>query len=76
MCIVVGVTVYASPQTLWDEEYTDQLIPATMVLKQWFYVLGKAPSLEELDPNTKEYWRKVRTLGMRRNNQLSKLKKF
>lgn len=41
-----------------------------------FYFSGKAPSLEELDPDTKEYWRKVRKMGIRRNNQLSKLKKF
>jgi hypothetical protein len=41
-----------------------------------FYFPGKAPSLEELDPDTKEYWRKVRKMGIRRKNQLSKLKKF
>jgi hypothetical protein len=41
-----------------------------------FYFSGKAPSLEELDPDTKEYWRKVRKMGIRRQNQLSKLKKF
>jgi hypothetical protein len=40
------------------------------------YFPGKAPSLEELDPDTKEYWRKVRIMGIRRKNQLSKLKKF
>jgi hypothetical protein len=54
--------------------------------KKWHYYygtkqnilifLGKAPTLEELDPNTKEYWRKVRIMGIRRKNQLSKLKKF
>lgn len=50
-----------------DDEYPDWL---------WTLRTGKAPSLEELDPDTKEYWRKVRIMGIRRKNQLSKLKKF
>ena len=32
--------------------------------------------LEEMDPDTKQYWRKVRKMGLWRNNKLSKLKKF
>lgn len=45
---------------------------------EWLWTLrtGPPPTLEELDPDSKEYWRKIRTLGMKRNNKLSKLKKF
>ncbi|CAH1981363.1 unnamed protein product [Acanthoscelides obtectus] len=42
----------------------------------WGIRLGSPPPLEELDPNSKEYWRRIRKMAMRRNNQLAKLKKF
>ncbi|KAJ8670285.1 hypothetical protein QAD02_001544 [Eretmocerus hayati] len=42
----------------------------------WKINVGPPPKLEDLDPNTKAYWRKLRKEGMRRNNKLSKLKKF
>nr|CAI5867841.1 unnamed protein product [Callosobruchus analis] len=42
----------------------------------WSIRLDKPPPLEELDPNSKEYWRRLRKMAMRRNNQLQKLKKF
>ncbi|XP_053688236.1 39S ribosomal protein L54, mitochondrial [Sabethes cyaneus] len=50
-----------------DSEYPDWL---------WSLHVGKPLTLEELDPNTKTYWRKLRRLGIQRNNKLSKLKKF
>ncbi|PSN35513.1 39S ribosomal protein L54 [Blattella germanica] len=50
-----------------DNEYPDWL---------WTLRIGKSPRLEEMDPNTWEYWRRIRKMGMRRNNLLSKLKKF
>ncbi|KAJ4434461.1 hypothetical protein ANN_23023 [Periplaneta americana] len=45
---------------------------------EWLWTLrtGKALTLDDLDPDTKDYWRKLRKLGMKRNNQLRKLKKF
>lgn len=50
-----------------DSEYPDWL---------WTLRTDKAPPLEELEYDTKEYWRRIRTMAMRRNNQLSKIKKF
>lgn len=50
-----------------DSEYPEWL---------WGLRTGPAPTLEELDPDSWEYWRKIRRMGMKRNNQLSKLKKF
>ncbi|XP_070160564.1 large ribosomal subunit protein mL54 [Polyergus mexicanus] len=42
----------------------------------WTIRTGPAPSLEELDPNTKQYWRKLRVLGLKRNNKERATKKF
>lgn len=50
-----------------DSEYPEWL---------WKINTGPAPKLEELDPTTKQYWRKVRKLALQRNNKLSKLKPF
>ncbi|VVC33526.1 Hypothetical protein CINCED_3A018928 [Cinara cedri] len=44
----------------------------------WLWKLnidGPLP-LQELDPSTKQYWIKVRKIGMKRNNLLNKLKRF
>ncbi|XP_018322991.1 39S ribosomal protein L54, mitochondrial [Agrilus planipennis] len=49
-----------------DSEYPDWL---------WSIRTGPPPPLEELDRNSIEYWRRVRKMGMRRNNQLQKLKR-
>lgn len=45
---------------------------------EWLWTLhtGKPPRIEDLDPNTKQYWIRVRAEGMRRNNRLQSLKKF
>ncbi|XP_041675796.1 39S ribosomal protein L54, mitochondrial isoform X2 [Drosophila eugracilis] len=45
---------------------------------EWLWSLNteRIIPLDELDPNTKQYWRRLRKLALRRNNQLSKLKKF
>lgn len=49
-----------------DSEYPD-----------WLWSLNTTPNqLHELDPQTKAYWRKLRTINLRRNNTLAKLKKF
>jgi len=50
-----------------DSEYPEWL---------WTMRTGRAPTLDEMDPTTKEYWLKVRTLALRRNNRLRRLRKF
>ncbi|XP_065088316.1 large ribosomal subunit protein mL54 [Ochlerotatus camptorhynchus] len=50
-----------------DAEYPEWL---------WSLHVGKPQTLEELDPDSKAYWRKLRRLGLQRNNKLAKLKKF
>lgn len=50
-----------------DAEYPEWL---------WSLHVGKPQTLEELDPDSKAYWRKLRRLAMQRNNKLAKLKKF
>ncbi|EZA47280.1 hypothetical protein DMN91_005932 [Ooceraea biroi] len=42
----------------------------------WSIKTGKAATLDELDPDTKQYWRKVRLLGLRRNNKERLTRKF
>lgn len=50
-----------------DSEYPNWL---------WNLRLGPPIPLEELDPNSKQYWRRIRKMAMRRNNKLAQLKKF
>ncbi|KAH8416240.1 hypothetical protein KR222_011818 [Zaprionus bogoriensis] len=50
-----------------DSEYPDWL---------WTLNTERIVPLDELDPNDKPYWRRLRKMALRRNNQLSKLKKF
>ncbi|CAL4122917.1 unnamed protein product, partial [Meganyctiphanes norvegica] len=50
-----------------DSEYPDWL---------WTLRTGKAPPLEEMDPETKQYWIKLRRMKMWENNKLASLKKF
>lgn len=50
-----------------DSEYPEWL---------WNINYSRIIPLEELDPNTKQYWRRLRKTALRRNNQLAKLKKF
>nr|CAG4644487.1 EOG090X0KWJ [Lepidurus arcticus] len=50
-----------------DSEYPDWL---------WELRLGPPPALEELDPDTLAYWRRLRKISLRRNCQLMKLRKF
>ncbi|XP_066156762.1 large ribosomal subunit protein mL54 isoform X2 [Euwallacea fornicatus] len=42
----------------------------------WSIRTGPTPPLEDLDPNSMEYWRKVRKMAIKQNMQLLKLKKF
>lgn len=50
-----------------DSEYPEWL---------WHLNTGPPPRIEELDPNTKQYWVRVRAAGMRRNNKLRSMRKF
>ncbi|XP_015366867.1 PREDICTED: 39S ribosomal protein L54, mitochondrial [Diuraphis noxia] len=50
-----------------DSEYPDWL---------WNLNIDGPVPLKELDPNSKQYWLRVRKLSMRRNNLLNKLKRF
>merc|ERR1712198_103084 len=50
-----------------DSEYPDWL---------WTLRTGKSPPLEEMDPESKPYWIRVRKLKMWENNRLASLKKF
>ncbi|XP_004522681.1 39S ribosomal protein L54, mitochondrial [Ceratitis capitata] len=50
-----------------DSEYPDWL---------WSLNVDRIIPVEEMDPNTKQYWRRLRKQGLRRNNQLNRLKKF
>ncbi|XP_068246333.1 large ribosomal subunit protein mL54 [Palaemon carinicauda] len=49
-----------------DSEYPEWL---------WTLNIGKSPPLEELDPETKQYWRRLRTNVMKQNNILKKAKR-
>ncbi|XP_011569276.3 39S ribosomal protein L54, mitochondrial isoform X1 [Plutella xylostella] len=45
---------------------------------EWLWTLntGAATRLEDLDPESKQYWQRVRAEGMRRNNRLRSLRRF
>ncbi|XP_055687996.1 39S ribosomal protein L54, mitochondrial [Lutzomyia longipalpis] len=66
---VCGSNIYKTGEDVQlkpDTEYPD-----------WLWTLHtEKQSLDELDPNTKQYWRRLRKMGHRRNNQLAKLRKF
>lgn len=50
-----------------DSEYPEWL---------WNIRLGPPPPLEELDPDTKAYWKRLRKLAMKQNNRLAQLRRF
>ncbi|EAT33961.1 AAEL013771-PB [Aedes aegypti] len=50
-----------------DSEYPEWL---------WSLHVGKPLTLDEMDPESKAYWRKLRRMALQRNNKLAKLKKF
>nr|CAG4638875.1 EOG090X0KWJ [Cyclestheria hislopi] len=67
---VCGSNIYKQGQDLQlkeDSEYPDWL---------WKLRLGKPPSLEEMDPETLDYWRRLRKLSLRRQTQLMGLRKY
>ncbi|KAK9507220.1 hypothetical protein O3M35_007127 [Rhynocoris fuscipes] len=50
-----------------DSEYPDWL---------WKLNTGKPKPIEQMDPNTKEYWIKVRKLAIVQHHKLKKLRKW
>lgn len=50
-----------------DSEYPDWL---------WELPINGPKPLEEMDPESKEYWRRLRKNALRRNNKMLKLKSF
>lgn len=42
----------------------------------WNIRTGPPPPLEEMDPNTKQYWRRLRLLGLKKNNKERATRKF
>ncbi|KAL4709510.1 hypothetical protein ACJJTC_007241 [Scirpophaga incertulas] len=67
---VCGSNIYLTGEDIKlkdDSEYPDWL---------WTLNTGAPPRLESLDPNTKQYWLRVRAAGMKRNNRLKSLRRF
>ncbi|KAK4884599.1 hypothetical protein RN001_000870 [Aquatica leii] len=52
---------------LRDDEYPSWL---------WDVRTGPPPPLEELDPNSKQYWRRIRKMAIKNNIKLQKAKKL
>ncbi len=50
-----------------DSEYPDWL---------WDLHIGPPKKLEELDPESPQYWRRLKKMDIKRQNKLSKYKKF
>ncbi|XP_029169676.1 LOW QUALITY PROTEIN: 39S ribosomal protein L54, mitochondrial [Nylanderia fulva] len=69
---------YVCGTNLYKEGGEDVKIKPDSEYPDWLWTLrtGPPPTLEELDPNTKQYWRKLRLLGLRRNNKRQATKKF
>lgn len=67
---VCGSNIYVTGEDIElkpDNEYPDWL---------WSVRTGPPPPLEELDPASKAYWRRIRKMAMRQNNKLAQLKQF
>lgn len=67
---VCGSNIYTTGEDVKlkpDGEYPEWL---------WSLRTGPPPPLDELDPDSKEYWSRIRTMGRRRLNKLKQLRKF
>ncbi|XP_022235035.1 39S ribosomal protein L54, mitochondrial-like isoform X2 [Limulus polyphemus] len=67
---VCGSNIYKDGQDIKikdDSEYPDWI---------WDLRLGPFPSLEELDPNTLQYWERLHLLNVARGNRLLKTKRL
>lgn len=44
---------------------------------EWLWSIRTTPpKLEDLDPNTKQYWRYIRRQALKRNNRMAKYRRF
>ena len=73
MVIVYNNHDIYGPNALWLQQLSQQQLKIIFTLN---LVLDGPVPLQELDPNSKQYWLRVRKLAMRRNNLLNKLKRF
>ncbi|CAG9792273.1 unnamed protein product [Diatraea saccharalis] len=67
---VCGSNIYTTGEDIKlkeDSEYPEWL---------WSLNTGAPPRIQDLDPNSKQYWIRVRAAGMKRNNKLRSLRKF
>ncbi|XP_030753450.1 39S ribosomal protein L54, mitochondrial [Sitophilus oryzae] len=67
---VCGSNIYKTGEDVKlgpDSDYPDWL---------WSLRTEGPPPLEDLDPNSKQYWKRIRKMGIQRQNQLLKLRKF
>lgn len=63
---------------IYKEEGEDIKIKPDSEYPNWLWTLrtGPPPRLEDLDVNAKQYWRRLRLLGLKRNNKERATKKF
>ncbi|XP_045400749.1 39S ribosomal protein L54, mitochondrial isoform X2 [Lemur catta] len=73
----VQLTTYAMGVNIYKEGQDVALKPDTEY-PEWLFEMNLGPpkKLEELDPETREYWRLLRKQNIWRHNRLSKNKKF
>lgn len=72
------LVTYVCGTNLLKEEGEDVKIKPDSEYPNWLWTIrtGPPPPLEELDPNTKQYWRRLRLLGLKRNNKQRATRKF
>ncbi|XP_072764973.1 large ribosomal subunit protein mL54 [Anoplolepis gracilipes] len=72
------LVTYVCGTNLLKEEGEDVKIKPDSEYPSWLWTIrtGPPPPLEELDPNTKQYWRRLRLLGLKRNNKQRATRKF
>ncbi|XP_071531815.1 large ribosomal subunit protein mL54 [Panulirus ornatus] len=87
VAVKVHLPVEADPEKLVNfvcgshpvkEDREDITIKDDPEYPEWLWTLRteKLPPLSEMDPNTKQYWRRLRTMAMKQKNLIKKVKKF
>lgn len=69
---------YVCGTNLYKEGGEDVKIKPDSEYPSWLWSIrtGPPPTIEELDPNTKKYWKRLRLIGLRRNNKQKATRKF
>lgn len=69
---------YVCGTNIYKEGGEDVKIKPDSEYPSWLWTIrtGPPPPLEEMDPNTKQYWKRLRLFGLRRNNRIRGTKKF